>query len=117
MSFTIVAALIAFLLFSYVDARRRTAQHLQYIAEKNSIATASAMTASVESCIQMCQQRCLWGSGTYRSLLWQGVAPRKSINRSRISLASTARLDLCSRVPPSECAAGASADQQRSQGH
>ncbi len=34
MSFTIVAALIAFLLVPYVDARRRTAQHLQYIAEK-----------------------------------------------------------------------------------
>ena len=96
MSFTIVAALIVFLVFIYVDARRRTAQHLQCIAEeKSSVASASGMTASVGVFYPDVRTAVVMGASEdtgacYYRVLREG----KVINRSKINLANIVRVDL-----------------------
>ncbi len=102
MNFTIVAALIVFLVFIYVDARRRTAQHLQCIAEeKSSVATASGMTASVGVFYPDVRTAVVMGASEdtgacYYRVLREG----KVINRSKISLANIVRVDLLLNSSP-----------------
>ncbi|SDF15791.1 hypothetical protein SAMN05192586_10260 [Desulfovibrio legallii] len=96
MDATIIAALVLFLAFIVLDARRRTAQQIRLIAEeKRDIAAASDMTASIGVFYPDVRTTVVMGAsedtGTcYYRVLRDG----KVLNRSKISLANIARVEL-----------------------
>ena len=118
MEFTLGALLIAFLLFLYLETKRKTARLQRLIAEeKSGIADASRMTAS---CSAVNQRRSsvsasigvfypdsqttviIGASEEFGAFYYRMLRQSKVINRSKINLANIARVDLLINSRPHE---------------
>ena len=96
MEFILVALLIAFLLFLYLETQRRAARQQNLIAaEKAGIADASRMTASIGVFTPDVQTTVIIGaSEEYGAFYYRMLRQSKLINRSKINLANIVRVDL-----------------------
>lgn len=96
MEFTVGAVVVIFLLFIYLEARRRNARHQQLIAEeKGDIAGASRMTATMAVFYPDAQTTVVMGaSEEYGALYYRVLRQTKVINRSKINLSNIARAEL-----------------------
>ena len=96
MEFILVALLIAFLLFLYLETQRRAARQQNLIAaEKAGIADASRMTASIGVFTPDVQTTVIIGaSEEYGDFYYRMLHQSKLINRSKINLANIVRVDL-----------------------
>ena len=96
MEFTLGALLIAFLLFLYLETKRKTARLQRLIAEeKSGIADASRMTASIGVFYPDSQTTVIIGaSEEFGAFYYRMLRQSKVINRSKINLANIARVDL-----------------------
>ena len=96
MEVTLGALLIAFLLFLYLETKRRSARLQNLIAEeKAGIAEASRITASIGVFSPDAQTTVIIGaSEEYGAFYYRMLRQSKVINRSKINLANIARVDL-----------------------
>ena len=104
MEFTLGALLIAFLLFLYLETKRKTARAQRLIAEeKSGIADASRMTASIGVFYPDSQTTVIIGaSEEFGAFYYRMLRQSKVINRSKINLANIARVDLLINSRPHE---------------
>lgn len=96
MEFILVALLIAFLLFLYLETQRRAARQQNLIAaEKAGIADASRMTASIGVFTPDVQTTVIIGASEEDgAFYYRMLRQSKLINRSKINLANIVRVDL-----------------------
>ncbi len=104
MEVTLGALLIAFLLFLYLETKRRAARLQHLIAEeKAGIADASRMTASIGVFSPDVQTTVIIGaSEEYGAFYYRMLRQSRVINRSKINLANIARADLLINNRPHE---------------
>lgn len=104
MEFTVGAVVVIFLLFIYLETKRRNARQLQLIAEeKSEIAAASRMTATLAVFYPDAQTTVIMGaSEEFGALYYRVLRQTKVINRSKINLSNISRVELLLNGQPQE---------------
>lgn len=104
MELTVAAVVIIFLLFTYLETKRRNARQLQLIAEeKSDIAAASGMTATMAVFYPDAQTTVIMGaSEEFGALYYRVLRQTKVINRSKINLSNIMRVELLINGQPQD---------------